>query len=178
MVDKITERTKGDSRDEKVRALVHSLLLVAGILSNDSFAQAYTHWHLPEGAIARLGKGKINDAKFSPDGSQLAIASDIGVWVYDAKNGTEIALLTGQIDGSLVAKAIAFAPDGKTLAVGSPRTIELWDIKTRQRLSTFKMSSVHDLKFSQDSEMLACVSWSKGVEYASGNRFTTRTVSF
>ena len=58
-------------------------LLAAGFLSN-SFAQEYTQWHLPEGAIARLGKGKIKDIEFSPDGTRLAIATDIGIWVYAA----------------------------------------------------------------------------------------------
>ena len=34
-----------------------------------SFAQDYTQWGLPEGAKARIGKGSINDMRYSPDGT-------------------------------------------------------------------------------------------------------------
>ena len=37
-------------------------------------AQDYTQWGLPEGAIARIGKGSITDIAYSPDGSRLAVA--------------------------------------------------------------------------------------------------------
>ena len=44
---------------------------------------------LPEGAIARLGKGKISNedhtVQFSPDGMLLAVATSIGVYLYDAQ---------------------------------------------------------------------------------------------
>ena len=43
----------------------------------------YQTLHLPEGAIAQLGKGSIQEVAFSPDGSLLAVASDIGIWLYD-----------------------------------------------------------------------------------------------
>ena len=53
----------------------------------------YTKWQLPEGAITRFGKGTVNDIKFSPDGTQFAVATTIGVWIYDAKTGNENSLL-------------------------------------------------------------------------------------
>ena len=34
---------------------------------------------LPAKAKARLGKGKVNDIKFTPDGKQLAVGTSIGV---------------------------------------------------------------------------------------------------
>ena len=45
----------------------------------------YPNWQLPEGAITRFGKGTINDIKFSPDGTQFAVATTIGVWIYDSE---------------------------------------------------------------------------------------------
>ncbi len=39
---------------------------------------------LPDGSIARLGKGSVDEIAFSPDGKILAVASSIGVWLYDA----------------------------------------------------------------------------------------------
>ena len=45
----------------------------------------YRTWHLPDGAIIRLGKGRIGEGDravaFSPDGQRLAVASGIGVWL-------------------------------------------------------------------------------------------------
>ena len=73
-----------------------------------------THrWNLPEGAIARLGKSSINDMKFSPDDSQLAVATDIGVWIYDAHTGAEMLFIQVPPRGVRTANTIAFAPDGK-----------------------------------------------------------------
>ena len=47
------------------------------------YAQDYSQWEIPDGAIARIGKGRINDMEYSPDGSILAVATTIGIWVYD-----------------------------------------------------------------------------------------------
>lgn len=68
------------------------LLLQIGILN--IYAQDYTQWELPDGAIARLGKGRINDMQYSPDGSILAVATTIGIWVYDTDTYQEQALLS------------------------------------------------------------------------------------
>ena len=54
----------------------------------------YTKWELPKAAKARLGKGKVNDIKFTPDGKHLAVETAIGVWLYDTNTGEEIALFT------------------------------------------------------------------------------------
>ncbi len=43
------------------------------------FAQDNTQVGLPDGAIARLGKGSINFIQFSPDGTHLAVRTTIGV---------------------------------------------------------------------------------------------------
>jgi len=144
-------------------------LLAAGLLPN-GLAQEYTQWHLPEGATARLGKGEINDVKFSRDGNRLAVATDIGVWLYNAHTGAEIALIKVQPHGIKTANAIAFAPDSTTLAVGNwfpGGAVELWDTATRERLVIMEgdIGSVQALEFSVDGRMLACASWEKIVKY-------------
>ncbi|MYI93225.1 WD40 repeat domain-containing protein, partial [Candidatus Poribacteria bacterium] len=72
----------------------------------------YTRWELPKGAKARLGKGQIRDIKFAPDGKRFAVATTIGVWMYDAKTGAEISLLSGDRHDY---NGIAFSYDGSTL---------------------------------------------------------------
>lgn len=145
-------------------------LLMVGLLSNGSLAEDYTQWHLPEGATARLGKGSINDIEFSPDDNRLAVATDIGIWMYDAHTGAEISFIKVQPRGHKTVSAIAFAPDGKTLAVGNwvfDGAVELWDINTEERTTILKekVGSVKGLAFSADGTMLACASWHRNVEY-------------
>ena len=134
-------------------------LLIVGLFSNGSLAQDYTQWRLPEGATARLGKGKINDVKFSPDGALLAVATHIGVWLYDAQTGAEILLLN---DKPKNVRTVAFSPDGKTLAIGGwvrEGAIHLWDIDTTTQVATMGkgIGAVGVLVFSEDGKTLASV---------------------
>ena len=112
------------------------LLCVTLQILPDALGQDYTRWNLPEGAIMRLGKGTTHDIAYSPDGTRLAVASGIGVWLYDAHTGAEITLLKTQPVG---VRSVAFSPDGNTLAGGSldnvtseslDTTVWLWDVNS------------------------------------------------
>ena len=141
------------------------LLLIPILFFSDGFAQDYTHWQLPEGAKMRLGKGKINDVKFSLDGDLLAVATDIGVWLYDAHTGAEISLLNKKPKN---VRTVVFSPDGKTLATGgrSPEgAIQLWNTATGRQVSIMgkDIGSVDVLTFSEDGKTLASVGSSRGI---------------
>ena len=106
------------------------LLILNLLLSNRSLAQDYTQWHLPEGAKIRLGKGKINDITFSSDGARFAVAAAVGIWIYDAQTGEELALLTGH---QREVKAVEFSLDGRTFtSVDAGGETRLWDATTRK----------------------------------------------
>ena len=83
--------------------------------SSNSFAQDSPQWHLPEGATARLGKGWLYEIQYSPDGTRLAAAGSLGVWIYDAATDEEIALFTGY---GYSVSALTYSPDGSMLAGG------------------------------------------------------------
>lgn len=69
-------------------------ICVSLLLAESSFTETYTQWQLPEGVFARLGKGWGTDFAFSPDGRHLAVASSIGIWLYETTTYREIALIT------------------------------------------------------------------------------------
>ncbi len=123
----------------------------------DATINNYSQWKLPKAAKMRLGKGGINDMQFSPDGSQLAVGTDIGVWHYDIKTGKELSFSAGMSD------SLAFSPDGRFLANGRGRHrsagIQLWETATGRKVAlTNTPYSTVALQFSRDSKTLASVS--------------------
>ena len=58
-------------------------VLTAAFFLSSGSAQDYTRWRLPEGAIARFGKGMLSDFAYLPEGHRLAVLSSIGTWIYD-----------------------------------------------------------------------------------------------
>ena len=135
-------------------SIFSTLLFISIIFLPNTFAQGYTQSGLPEGATARLGKGSINEIAYSPDGTRLAVASAIGIWLYDAQSGQELNLLIGHTDS---VNSVSFSPDGQTLASGGAWGIALWDVPTgseKQRL-TEHTGWVNSVSFSPDGQTLA-----------------------
>ena len=99
--------------------LTLTLLLTATMALTITFAEEDSLQWLPEGAIARLGKGAVYDIKFSVDGTRLIVASGPGVRHYDARTGEEVDLIPWDMSirpwsGS------AFSPDDTLFAFGDP----------------------------------------------------------
>lgn len=124
-----------------------------------SFSQDYTQWELPEDVIARLGKGRINAMKFSPDGTVFAVATTIGIWLYDTETYQETALLAHNNKG---VEKLVFSPDGTILASAERfNGITLWDVGARNLKITFPSSSslFRSLHFSSDGKIFAQVNY-------------------
>ena len=95
----------------------------------------YSQWQLLEDAKFRLGKGLLHDIKYTPDGNRIAVATDIGIWIYDAQTGKELTLLTGH---TRRVTSLGFPADGHFLASGSSDgTVRLWDIDTGKQTAVF-----------------------------------------
>ncbi len=119
----------------KIPLILIRMLLIIPMCCLPTVAQDDTQIGLPEGAKARLGKGDIGQAQFSPDGSRLAISSAIGIWFYDPATGKALDLLP-QID-STSAFAFAYSPDGTRIARAINNSkVGFWDVTTKQRIGT------------------------------------------
>ena len=124
--------------------------------------QDYSRVNLPDGAVVRLGKGGVSyedrGIAFSPDGSRLAVATSMGVWLYDVETFDEIALLTGH---TRKVTAVAFSSDGKKLASVTGmywhRILKIWDVETGQNLTILQAEKGYadSVAFSPDDTKLA-----------------------
>ncbi|MBT7096625.1 hypothetical protein HN937_04565, partial [Candidatus Poribacteria bacterium] len=109
---------------------------------------------LPTSAIARLGHGFPTAVQYAPDGELLAVATRIGVGLWDTRTLDRVAFL--DTHGSV--ESIAFSPDGATLATGlANSTTKIWDTGSRQELATIQTNSqyVRAVAFSPDGTTLA-----------------------
>ena len=82
---------------------------VTSLSPNDSDVAT---WALPEGAIARLGRGKINNMAFSPNGQYFAVNTPIGLWLYELPTLSPIAFRDterGMMGGT------CFSPDSQRI---------------------------------------------------------------
>ncbi|MYA72494.1 hypothetical protein F4009_05045 [Candidatus Poribacteria bacterium] len=126
------------------------------VLLHNAFAQDYTWFNLPEDAKRRIGKGRITDMAYSPDGNQLAVSTKIGIWIYDARTGEERNALLDDTQGSIM--GIAYLPDGRTLVSGIGRAIRLWDTTTGNPKAPFIEQvprGIHRIALSPDGKTIA-----------------------
>ena len=138
-----------------VKIFKFSLLSVSVLVLQIGFAYGFTQMGLPEGAKARLGKGYIiGRSVFSQDGTRFAVASSIGLWMYDVHSGEEVALLKDHPSKFAV---MAVSPDGRMIASAYENTITLSAIDTNRNVATLSehAEDVTALLFSPDSKVLA-----------------------
>ena len=129
------------------RTLFQVLLIYFTILTFalNAFAQDLSQSYLPEGAKARLGKGRVFDVAYSPDGKRLAVASSIGIWLYDAETGAELDLLTGHAYYAWIEHYaqpyvlnVYFSPDGQLLLSRNiSGNVVVWDAATGEILDRY-----------------------------------------
>lgn len=121
----------------KYRILTFLVLLLL-VYHINGYSDHHSQIGIPEDAIARLGKGGINLIRFSPDGTKLAVGTDIGLWLYDVKEGVSSGLFTrdlGQVD------VLAFSNDGGMLASGGYQNpiLQVWNFLSNKVHSSIEL---------------------------------------
>ena len=110
----------------------------------------------------------IFPATFSDDGKQLATMSENGsVVIWDVSKGASSIMLgqlmLGQLEttlsggGTRFSKRLAFSPNGDLIAAFGGKTVEVWDVKTRQQLLTLSghKSTITSLGFAPEGHYIA-----------------------
>ena len=113
-----------------------------------------TTWALPEGAVARLGRGCHPDMMFSADGQFLAIGTAMGLWLYDLETLSPIALW--ETERGMIFH-IAFSPNGKWIAAcNSDKILKVLDIQNGACLAQVEIDDyISGLTFSYNNQYLA-----------------------
>lgn len=115
---------------------------------------------LPEAAIARFSRGTILKIRYSPDGSQVAVTTSIGVWLHDAQTGEELELKI--IKNRYSNSGALFSPDHKRyVTTARPiRYVELWNSQESKLIKTITghKEQINTVEFSLDSNMIATAS--------------------
>jgi WD40 repeat protein len=104
--------------------------------------------------LARWGTGTYNEIAWSPDGTFLAVASSLGLYLYDTQTLDEIHFI--ETDSSV--DCLSFSPDGNTLAAGSYEgtiyILNLLDYELLLRLDG-GLSEIWSVAFTPDGLILA-----------------------
>jgi len=106
--------------------------------------------------LSRWGIGELNRLAISPDGSMFAVASPVGVFLYNSTGVT----LQKYLDTSSWVSVVEFSPDGKRLAIGDrDGLITVWDTASWNVVENHSghKAGILDLAFSPDGSALVSI---------------------
>ena len=115
-----------------------------------------TTWALPEGAIARLGKGKHCNIALSPNSTYFAVGTTIGLWWYEMSSKLPIALW--ETERGMIS-AVDFSQNGEWIAVANyDGIIKVIDTQSGECIAQMKRMQEQNvywrLNFSPDSKWI------------------------
>lgn len=129
---------------------------VFGVLIAMALMSSSTLIAFGQGGSTIIGRGGIRHLAASSDGKYVAVASTIGIWLYDAADLTkQPRLISGH---SEEVQQVAFSPDSTKLASASlDRTVGIWNVETGERLQTFEgaRSGFYAVAFSANGSLIA-----------------------
>jgi WD40 repeat protein len=99
------------------------------------------------------GAGNTLDAAWTPDGAVVATIADRGpLALWDARSGTQLAILEDGAAKQELGGHLAVSLDGRVLVSGNSSGVSLWDLRTRTLLT----------KIAGESESVGSVRWAPG----------------
>jgi len=104
--------------------------------------------------LTRLGKGQVTDYTWSADGKTLAIATWLGVYLYDATTWTQLQFLPIGVHVLVV----EFGPNGSIVAgTAADNSVRLWEVNSGILLHTLwgHTSPSHSIAFALDGRWVA-----------------------
>ncbi len=139
----------------RIITIITALLLT---ITHISIAQVRTlpPFERVKGAIARLGKGELKRVQYSPDGTQLAVGSSIGTWIYDTTTWQPSHLLTIRDRG---VSHFAYHPEKNIIVTNdSDGTLNLWDTETgKMERELSSAATTRSVVFNPNGNTLAIV---------------------
>ncbi len=133
-------------------------------------------WDADEDAAQPLGlDARVLHLTFSPDGTQLAAADELGdLHIWDVAEKVEVASLRGWHGAGV--NTIAFTPDGSTLVAGGgdgfghPGSVQLWNVADHREMAVHRVENgvVRSLSISPDGLTIATGTESGMLELRAG----------
>lgn len=126
-----------------------------------------TTWKLPDGAIARLGRGDVRDMAFSPDGQYFTVASGIGLWLYELPTLSPLAFW--DTERGMISKTFFSADSRRIVTYTFVEYLKVWNVQNGTCATQIESPDRRQLLcpiFSQDGEHIAAASYeNKGKIY-------------
>ncbi|MDE0088178.1 MAG: hypothetical protein OXU23_20830, partial [Candidatus Poribacteria bacterium] len=100
-------------------------------------------WALPEGAIARFGKGRSHKIAVSPNSEYFVVGTLLGLWWYDMSSKSPIALW--ETERGMITNVV-FSPNGEWIAIGNfDGIIKVLDAQSGECLAQMKRMQEQNL---------------------------------
>jgi len=109
--------------------------------------------------VKRFGRGSARDVAFLPDGSMMAVASSVGVWLYDT---ADLLAEPRFIQSNYTPTALALAPNGRTIALGDSRgVVHMIDVEAGSERSSLLGHSAYitEVAYSPNGRFIATTSF-------------------
>jgi WD40 repeat protein/tetratricopeptide (TPR) repeat protein len=130
-------------------------------------SQADNSLAIENGAVKRIGKGVLNTATWLPTGNGFAVASALGVYLYQATLLTDTAYITqtGFISTPAPVSTLAASPDSKQVAAVVGNAVYLLDLASGQTVHTLQGHTdyINSVFYSADGQRLVTASADKTI---------------